>query len=265
MSFIEHYETQLVQAGHRRIERRLRSRIARWLGTPRRRGAAIVIAALALGAPATAATLGWSPFDDPGRDPRVGRPSTSAKPPHPELVRMLAALRRPQTDADRRFVEEQLRTQGSLRDVSGVHLDYIRVLDAQRGITLIPVDRFGLSYERAARENPAVPAPNRAALSNAVCVIDPGGGAAGQSCFTAERIKSGFAIASGPDSVIGIVPDGVARVTLSDGERSGEAAVRDNLFVAGAGAPVAPRSIEWVDQSGATVKRIDLTRPVPSP
>lgn len=263
MSFIEQYETQLVEAGHRRIERRWRNRVARWLRTPARRGAAVVIAALVLGAPATAATLGWNPFDDPGRDPRVGRPSTSDKPPHPELVRILAPLRRPQTNADRRFVEQQLRTQGLLQDVSGVQLPYVRVLDAERGITMIPVERFGLAFERAARGNPNVPAPNRAALSNAVCVYDPGSGSAGRACFTADRIKSGFAISSGPDAAIGLVPDGVARVRLIDGERSGEAVVRDNLFVTGSDAPTAPAAVEWLDERGATIKRIDLGRPAP--
>ena len=263
MSFIEQYETQLVAAGHRRIERRLRNRVARWLGTPRRRGAAVVIAALVIGAPATAATVGWNPFDEPNRDPRVGTPSLSEGPPDAALVRMLGVLRRPQTPAERRFVERQLRTEGGLRDVAGVHVDYIRVLDFGRGVTLIPVDRFGLSYERAARGNPSIPPPNRAALSDAVCVYDPGGGAVGQSCFTAARIRSGFAISTGPESGIGMVPDGVERVRLADGERSGQAPVRDNLFITGGEAPVAPMIVEWLDDRGEVVKRIDLSRPTP--
>ena len=263
MSFIEQYEAQLVAAGHRRIERRLRNRVARWLRTPRRRGAAVVIAALVVGAPATAATVGWNPFDEPNRDARVGTPSLSEGAPDANLVRMLGVLRRPQSPAERRFVEGQLRSQGLLRDVAGVHVDYIRVLDFQRGVMLIPVERFGLGYERAARANPDVPAPNRAALSNAVCVYDAGGGSAGQSCFTGPRIRSGFAISTGPASGIGVVPDGVERVRLTDGERSGEASVRDNLFITGGEAPVAPMIVEWLDHQGKVVKRIDLSRPAP--
>ena len=267
MSFIDHYETQLVQAGHRRIERRLRNRVRRWLRTPRNRGAAVVVAARLVGAPATAATLGWNPFDNPSRDSgrfALGRPSVSNRPPDAELVGMLEVLRRPQTGADRAGVARQLQTRGWFGDVRGVQLDYVRLVDPQRGIALVPVERFGLSFERAARANPSAAAPDPALFTNAVCVFDRAGGdTASRPCFTADRIKRGFAVASGSEYLIGLVPDGVARVRLTDGERSGEAAVTDNLFVAGGDAPSAPMAIEWLDARGKTIKRIDLTEPAP--
>lgn len=257
MSFIDHFETQLVQAGHRRIERRWRNRLARWLRSPRRRGAAVVIAALLVGAPATAAVVGWNPFDDPGRDPRVGTPSVSEGAPNPALVQMLAPLRREQTAEERALVADRFRAEGDIKQLRGVQVDYIRVLDASRGIVLIPAERFFAVPGRG------TPEADAAALRDGVCLYDLESAAAGYSCFTADRIRRGFALASGGGSAVGLVPDGVARVRLIDGERAGEAVVRDNLFVTGREAPAAPMAIEWIDGGGRVTKRIDLTKPAP--
>jgi hypothetical protein len=177
---------------------------------------------------------------------------------------MLAPLRRPQTDADRRGLSERLASQGWFSDVSGVQLDYVRRVAGERGVVLVPVERYGLGFERAARAKPAVPPPDPALLRDAVCVFDPAAGNAGsRPCFTADRIQRGFAITTGERFSLGVVPDGVARVRLTDGERSGEAAVRDNVFVTGPDAPSAPMAVEWIDDRGRTVKRIDLTNPGP--
>jgi hypothetical protein len=257
MSFIDHFETQLVQAGHRRIERRWRNRLARWLRSPRRRGAAVVVAALLVGAPATAAVVGWNPFDDPGRDPRVGTPSVSDRAPTPALLQMLAPLRREQTADERQLVSERFRSEGDFTELSGVQADYIRVLDAERGIVLVPAERFFVVLGRR------TPDPNTPAFRNGVCLYNLESTAAGFSCFTADRIRRGFALVQAGDMSIGLVPDGVARVRLLDGERAGEADVRDNLFVTGREAPVAPMVIEWIDDGGRVIKRTDLTRPAP--
>jgi hypothetical protein len=266
MSFIDSFEAQLVEAGHRRIEKRLGNRVRRWFRRPRNRGAAVVVAALLVGAPATAATIGWNPFDDPARDSgrvALGRPSVSDRAPDAELVRMLGVLRRPQTGVDRAGVARQLETRGWFADVRGVQLGHVRLVDAERGIALVPVERFGVGFERAARANPGAAAPDPALFTNAVCLFDRAGGdTASRPCFTADRIRRGFAVAGGSAYVIGLVPDGVARVRLIDGQRAGEAAVRDNLFVAPDG-PAAPMAVEWIDDDGRTVKRIDLTSPGP--
>jgi hypothetical protein len=254
MSFIDHYETQLVQAGHRRLERRPLRRLSRWLRIPRNRNTAAVLAALLVGAPATAATVGWNPFDDPGRRLDTS-PTTTTRAPVPELTRILAPLRRAQTPVDRGRATS-LAAQGFGDDVSGVQLDYIRVLDRARGIVLVPVERFGLVLERH------VGPPQRPAdFSNAVCLYMPSpGGQARRPCYTAAQIESGFAVsteAGGP--VILTVPDGVASVRLIRGDRSVEAPVHANLVVAEPPAPV-PALIEWRDASGNTIKRIDVTQ-----
>jgi hypothetical protein len=260
MSFIEHYETQLVDAGRRRIERRLRNRVARRLRTPRRRDAALVLAVLLVGAPATAATVGWNPFDSPSRNPEMSSPTTSRKPPDQALTRLLAPLRRPQTPADRGRATE-LAARGFWDDVSGVQLDYIRVLDAGRGIVLVPVERFGLNLER----NAPGPAADRAYFSNAVCLYLPGGATRNRRpCWGARQIEEGFALHSKGGLVVGLVPDAVATVRIGRGARSVDATVRDNLFVAETAAPLEPTRVEWLDASGASLKRIDLTAP-PSP
>jgi hypothetical protein len=259
MSFIEHYETQLVEAGRRRIERRLRNRIARRLRPPRRRNAAIVLAVLLVGAPATAATVGWNPFDSPDRKPGLKAPTTSRKAPDRALTSLLAPLRRPQTPADRGRASD-LAARGFWDDVSGVQLDYIRLLDPARGIVLVPVERFGLDLER----NAPGPTPNPAFFRNAVCLYIPSGAVtARRPCYGAMQIRDGFALGSTGGVVVGLVPDGVARVRLARGNRTVGATVRDNLFVSEPAVPLEPMRVEWLDAGGATVKRIDLTAPPP--
>jgi hypothetical protein len=255
MSFIDHYQTRLVDAGRRRIESRWRNRMARWLRMPRHRNAAILLAALLVGAPATAATVGWNPFDDPGRVPDSS-PTTSMQAPAPALTRILAPLRRPQSPADRGRATS-LAAQGFWDDVGGVQLDYIRVLDKARGIVVVPVERFGLALQR----HTGTP-PRPADFADAVCLYVPDtAGMARRPCYTAKRIADGFAVSTGSGgAVIAIVPDGVAAVRFSRGARSVEAPVRDNLVVADSPAPAA---IDWLDASGRAIKRIDLTDPRP--
>jgi hypothetical protein len=257
MSFIDHYETQLVDAGRRRMESRWRNRIARWLRVPRHRNAAAVLAALLVGAPAAAAVAGWNPFDDAGRKPDSS-PTTSVHAPVPKLTLMLAPLRRPQSPADRGQATS-LAARGFWNDVGGVQLDYIRVLDEARGIVMVPVKHFGLSLQRHAG-----PPPRPADFADAVCLYIPGtAGQARRPCYTATRIADGFAISTeSGGAVIGIVPDGVARVRLSRRGRSSEASVHDNLFVADS---PSPSTIDWIAPTGHTIKHIELTQPQPQP
>lgn len=257
MSFIDHYEMQLVDAGRRRMERRWRNRIARWLRVPRNRNAAAVLAALVVGAPAAAAVAGWNPFDDPGRK-ADSSPTTSVHAPLPKLALMLAPLRRPQSPADRGRATS-LAARGFWDDVGGVQLGYIRLLDPARGIVMVPVERFGLALQRRAG-----PPPRPADFADAVCLYIPGTAAtARRPCYTATRIAAGFAVSSeSGGAVIGIVPDGVARVRLSRRARSAEAPVHDNLFVADSPSPSA---IDWLSATGHTIRHIDLTQPLPPP
>jgi hypothetical protein len=258
MSFIDDFEAQLVDAGRRRMERRVRSRAPHWLRVPRRRNAVVVFAVLLVGAPATAATVGWNPFDDPGRNPRAGIPATTDATPDAGLTGILAPLRRPQTDADRSAAATQA-SEAFGTDVSGVNLAYIRVLDAPRRIVLVPVERWGLNLQRRAHDDPAIREPDPADFANAVCLYVPGSdGTAARQCYSAPRILSGLAMSSQAGTVTGMVPDGVARVRLIRGSRSAETAVRDNVFVLGPPTPQAPAFVEWIDASGTVVRRIDV-------
>jgi hypothetical protein len=263
MSFIDQFETQLVAAGRRRIERRLRNRIARRLRVPRSRNAAIALAALVLAAPAAAATLGWNPFAGPRHDLRRGTPTIVHGQVDASLTRILAPLRRPQSDADR-GVATQRAANAFGSDVSGVNLDGVRVLDSQGGLVLVPVERYGLNLERAARANPALPAPDPARFSNAVCLYEPGSdGSGGRPCYTAATILGGTALGSQAGVVTGLVPDGVAQVRLIAGAGGAAAVanVRENVFVAGPPASEAPAAVEWLDARGQTIRRIDLAGP----
>lgn len=261
MSFIDSYEHQLVEAARRRADARPRRRIARWLAAiGRRRGAAAALAALVIAVPATAATVGWNPFDDQGRNPRVSQPSLSSRPVAAELRDALGVLRRPQTDADR-----GLATSRTLRDTvdasfRGVALDGIRLVDRERGIVLVPVEETPVPRDAQGRPVPGFEDP-----PPAVCTVErTRDGFAAAGCHSIDEIRSGRTLGSGSGRVTGVVPDGVARVRLVRGDESGEAAVRENFF-ATEDAPTNPRFVEWLASDGATIRRIDLDAPPPGP
>jgi hypothetical protein len=260
MTFIESYEGQLVDAARRRRDTRLRNRIARRLHVPRRRGPAIALAALLVGVPTAAATVGgWNPFDDPGANRRFPAPSASQRPLDPELVATLGVLRRPQSDADRGPQSARGAATFRLPGYKGVHLDGVRLVDAERGIVLVPFDRIPVPTDSQGRPLPGFDA---AASSNAVCLFErTSDGYGGIGCHTAGKIRAGRAISSGSGSVSGLVPDGVARVRLIRGDDATAADVHDNFFAADA---VAPTAVEWLAADGSLVRRIDLTAAAPS-
>lgn len=263
MTFIDSYEDQLVEAARRqrdaRLERRGR-RFGRFL-VPRRRGPAIALAALVIGVPAATATVaGWNPFDDPARNPRLPAPATSAGAIDPELASTLGVLERPQSGADRGVATSRAaRAFSASAGYRGAQLKGVRVLDAARGIVLIPFERGPVPLDPQGRP---VPGFDPASYTNVVCLfVQSGDGFAGVGCHNADKIRSGRAIGSGSGQVTGLVPDGVATVRLIRGDRSSEATVRNNLFVAEG--VDAPRQVEWLAQDGSPVKRIDLTAPPP--
>jgi hypothetical protein len=255
MSFIESYERQLVEAAERRRDARPGRRLRRWLagGRGRRPGAAVALAALAVGVPAATATVaGWNPFDDPDRSTRVGRPSISQRPVDPALAARLGVLRRPQGAADRgTATSDRLRAIGA--QYRGAQLDGVRLLDRDRGAVLVPFDQAPVPRDPGGRPLPGF---GGAADGPGVCVFEgtaDGFGAGG--CHDAAKIDRGLALGSGGGEVSGLVPDGVARVRLIRAGDAVEATVRDNYFAAES---ASPRVVEWLAADGSILDRIDL-------
>jgi hypothetical protein len=261
MTFLDSYESQLVEAGRRRRDARLRNRIARRLHVPRRRGPAIALAALLVAVPTAAATVGgWNPFNDSGRNPRFPAPNAAQHGLDPDLVATLGVLRRPQTGGDRGVATSTAARSFSKPHFQGVEVKGIRLLDPARGVVLVPFERIPVPTDSAGNPLPGFDSAN---YSNAVCLFErTSDGFAGIGCHTAGKIRDGRALSYSDGTVSGLVPDGVDRVRLiRDGETT-EAPVHDNFFSA-AGAQ--PTAVEWVGPDGALVKRIDLTAPPPTP
>ena len=261
MTFIDSYEDQLVDAARRRRDARLRNRLARFLRAPRRRGAAIAIAALVVGVPAAAATVGkWDPFDDPGGKSRFEAPSRSDKAIDPELTATLGVLRRPQTDPDRGAAASKAAKGFRLPGYRGVKLDGIRLVDRERGIVLVPFERSPVPTDASGKPLPGF---DPATYTNVVCIFQQTADSfAGVGCHSADKIKSGRALSSGSGTVTGLVPDGVDRVVLRRGDEGAEVPVRDNFFAADAEQPTV---VEWLGPDGEAVQRFDLTAPPPGP
>jgi hypothetical protein len=261
MTFIDSFEDQLVEAARDRRDARLRVRVTRRLRVPRRRGAAVALAALLVGVPAAVAAVGkWDPFDDPGPPSRFAAPSRSDKALDPELTATLGVLRRPQTDADRGVATSKAARGFRSPGFKGVKLNAIRLVDGGRGIVLVPFERIPVPTGPDGRPLPGF---DPATYTNAVCLFQQSSdGFAGIGCHTASKIKSGRAISTGSGSVTGLVPDGVARVVLVHGDERTEVAVADNFFAADA-AP--PTEVDWLGPDGSIVRRNDLTAPPPGP
>jgi hypothetical protein len=264
MTFIESFEKQLVEAAREQRDARFRHRAARFAGRvlPRsRRGPAVVLAALLIGVPAATATVGgWDPFDDAGRNPRIPAPSAGQRSAAPALIGTLGVLRREQTDADRGVdAEEAARAYSASAGYQGAQLKSVRLLDAQRGIVLIPFERGAVPLDAQGRPSRAFPPET---YMNVACLFEhTADGFAGIGCHTAQKIRLGRAISSGSDRVTGLVPDGVDRVRLVRGDTTTEAPVQNNLFVAEGTEP--PLQVEWLRDDGSLIRQIDLTAPPP--
>ena len=260
MSFIDSYEEQLVAAARRQRDARVRNRIGRRLRGPHRRGLSVALAALLIGVPAAAATVGgWNPFDDPGRNPRFPAPAASQRALDPGLVATLGVLRRPQDAADRGVATSHAARSFSNPQYRGVRLDGIRVLDPQHDVVLVPFEQASVPTDRAGRPLPGF---DQAAGRSVVCVYEASSdGFAGSGCHNAAKIRSGRAISSSGNRVSGLVPDGVARVRLIHGDGTVEADVHDNYFAADSAFPTV---VEWLRDDGSVARRIDLTGPPPA-
>jgi hypothetical protein len=263
MTFIDSFEDQLVQAAREQRDARFRYRARRFAGRvlPRRRGPAVVLAALLIGVPAATATVaGWDPFDDGGRNPRIPAPSAGQRSAAADLVSTLGVLRREQTDADRGVdTEEAARAFSASAGYRGAQLKSVRLLDAQRGIVLIPFERGAVPLDAQGRPLRAF-APET--YMNVACLFEHSAdGYGGIGCHSAQKIRLGRAISSGSDRVTGLVPDGVDRVRLIRGDATSEAPVQNNLFVAEGAEP--PLQVDWLREDGSLIRQIDLTAPPP--
>jgi hypothetical protein len=219
-----------------------------------RRSVAIAVVGAVVTGSALAATQPWQPI--------LGRPSLNDTPggtassdvPGDQRA-LLGVLRRPQADSDRGpEAQRLLRNLGP--EESGVRTASVRLLSSPAGAraALVSVERAGAAGGEAPR-------------SDALCLLFDAGG----SCGTLANLRAGQLFAIAGDRIYGIVPDGVASVTLAypNGERL-KTDVEDNFFAI-AGAPVVQRSlpgagagtppltlgarptIQWLDADGNVV------------
>ena len=251
--FFDRYGQQLIEASGRLAPSPSKRRRVR-LG--RRWSALVAGTALILAATAVAATEPWHPFlgdDLPSKPP----PVTAETPPADQLD-LLGVLRRQQTDRDRGPAAI-----AALRDVGGgaegVRTNYVRVLaskSARGAVVLIPVT----SYNPVPKDLPIAPR----VTPNALCIYYPEPHVAGgaKNCFSSKEVRAGRASASLGLVQYGLVPDGVAIVTLTYQKgHSVSVPVRDNFYETNGPResrdpeliPKRPESVVWADESGKQV------------
>lgn len=188
--FLDRYGDQL-RAAQLRPHRSLRSRVP-----PARRTLLISLGVLAIAAPAVAVVRPW--------DPTLGRPgvddgsATKTSAPAPEAARdVMAVLRRPQTADDRAKAAPLLRTVDA--QFTGVQTDSIRAL--RDGWALVPTASVATGSGRS--------------LEEALCITDGEGPVCGSASAVRARGVSMTAASATATTVVGLVPDGVARVRFT--------------------------------------------------
>lgn len=243
-------ERELVQASRR---------LATQPSTSRRRVVtrppllAALTALTVAGSAAVAATQPWRP--DSIRAIGAQAPPISAARAPLQQARLLGVLRRSVTAADRSAAVDRLvGFAGSARSTHGVRTDLTRRLGTTasgKPIVLISLLDWtpGFGYHKR----------------NPLCVLYPDVDGAGKSCFTTTEIRTGQASASLGTHTYGLVPDGVASVSIL--YRTGPpvlARATGNFFDTAASrlAPrlasepataAAPQAITWLDASGKTI------------
>jgi len=263
MDFLDRYGRQLERARRRRARRRAAGAS---LLVPA--GAAVAIALFVLptepelerlAEPAPSPTVTWSP--------EVGRPekglgaSIDRAPVSGDASDVLAVLRRPQTERDRRLAAPRLRHAGGA--VDGIQVDAVRALS--KNYALVPVTKVEGGSEPM------------------LCIMGGGGSGCGRASSVREHGVS--SLSGGPNGThwVGVVPDGVARVRFTpDGGTPKDSIVRENFYeirvpehapetrirppkgwkapvgedgmIPGAGGP-ASGTIEWFDSAGKVIKR----------
>lgn len=258
MSLIPEVEFALVEAATRHAHRpaRIRKRARLWTVAP-------ALAATLVAVAVAVAAVVWHPLlGDSGR--RGHRSASTSVLPAAQL-RLLGVERRAQSAADRTpAVQAQLRL--LLRSANrGVRIAAIRTLEplpGGRAAILVPEQRFG----------DVVSGARAPGIENALCLLyaspprppgaPPGPSGSAQECWSTAQLRAGAAIAivrgAGDYHVIGLVPDGVAKVAIRRRDGSyAVASVADNFFdLTDTAAPYLAPAGEidrWLGPSGATV------------
>jgi hypothetical protein len=245
IGFVTRFESELLTATPRPERRRAR-----------RSSLVAVLAGLAVAAPTLAATQPWKPLLG---DDRRGTPASSVQAPPAEQLAGLGVLRRPQSDDDRgQLAEQALRLTDS--NVDGVRTGSVRTLSSPAtDAVLIPVERFNL--QAAKFLPPDAPASMRNAFAvkhDGICLFvpDPAGDGGGTGCNTWDELRQGTLPSRIGPIYYGVVPDGVARVTIRTDIGSLDAPVRENFFAARSEQASADRptasalGVDWIDAAG---------------
>lgn len=167
---------------------------------------------LLVAAPALAITQPWSP--DLGR-PGIGTPaSTDSSPVSDSAKSVMAVLRRPQTDADRKEPASLL--QGIIgEEIQGVQTDSIRSLKA--GWALVPAKQV--------RSAPSEKATDQ------LCFVNADTTTCGAAANLKDRGINGSDASTTSTTFTGLVPDGVAEVRFtSEGGRVTSTRVGSNFY-----------------------------------
>jgi len=258
MSLIPEVEFALVEAATRHAHGTVRTRRRARLWTV----APALAATLAVATVAVAAVL-WRPLL--GDSGRRGHPNVSTTVLPAAQLKLLGVERRAQSAADRTpAVAAALRllVRSANRGVRTAAIRTLEPLGVGRAAILVPEQRFG----------DIVAGAHAAGIDNALCLLypspprppgaPPGPSGSAQECWSTAQLRAGTAIAivrgDGDFHVIGLVPDGVARVAIArrDGS-SAVALVTNNFFdLTETAAPYLAPAGEidrWLGPSGATV------------
>ena len=224
-------------------------------------------------------------------------PTTSQGTPSARLLSLLGVLRRPATPADALTAPRGAHVPFFPLDAQKIFVRYVRRARVLHGVSywIVPAGRLRQPPSYASRcfvewrsalrrELPRIPIAQRSVTlaigqrliaamqhglasvpSDGICILDLNrAGAGGGTCETAGQLASGQSFESDGSTVIGVVPDGVASVTLHYPASRGEPAltvsapVVANVYavsVARAGTVPAAEVI-WRSADGAALKTI---------
>jgi hypothetical protein len=204
--FLDRYGQQLA-AAQLRPRRTLRSRVR-----PARRTLLISLGVLAIAAPAVAVVRPWEPtLGRPGVDDGSATTSSAAAPLSARDV--MAVLRRAQTADDRAKAAPLLRTVDA--QFTGVQTNSIRAL--RDGWALVTTASVAAGPGRS--------------LDDALCITDGEGIACGSASAVRDRGVSMIAASATATTVVGLVPDEVARVRFTPSQgRASTVEASSNFF-----------------------------------
>jgi len=158
----------------------------------------IAAALIAIVAPALAVTQPWNPATSrPGVDPTI---ASDSSPLTSSATRSIAVLRRTQTEDDRTLSEPLLRTLGMGGQLDGVQLAGVRSVAS--GWAMVPVKTVTVA--------PGSVKSDEICLTNGVLVGCASAAQIGQRGVALTTAKNGETV------FVGSVPDGVARVRVTD-------------------------------------------------